>query len=177
MSQNVSVLTGNTKALVEQSIGDYNTVVLAHLYGDFAQHTQVQVHAVPYTEGTGHVVSSHTLRVQMNHPTLGTIAVALPCEPTGATIPTDGPPVFIGQPQPLIEAHSGQNAQFSVYVVSTSTVRYQWQKNGGDLSGETHDLLYLSALQLSDAAIYRCIATNDYGPTVSDNGTLFVASS
>ena len=176
MSLNVSILTGNVETLVEEAINAYNRTVLGHLYDDFNGHTQVRVHAVPFIEDdSGHVVSSHTLRMQMTHPTLGVIAVALPCEPTATTVTTDGPPVFVGQPEPVTSATAGQNIQFAVYVASTTSVHYQWQKNGGSLSGETSAVLFLESVASADAAIYRCVATNTYGPTVSSNGTLFVS--
>lgn len=175
MSLNVSVLTGNTQSLVERSIDEYNKVVLTHLYGDYSQHTQVRVYATPYTEpSTGHVVSSHTLRLQVTHPTAGAIAIDVPCVPTSTTVLTDGPPVFIGQPNPAQAVAAGANVQFEIYVASTTMVHYQWQKNSANITGETQDLLFLPTVERADAGIYRCLATNAYGQTVSANGTLFV---
>lgn len=176
MSENVSVLTGNTQALVEQTVDAFNQIVLAHIYGDFDAHTEVKVYDVAYLEPTSHhIVASKTMRIKMNHPALGAVAFALPCEATSETVVTDGPPVFVGQPVPSQVVPAGQNAQFSVYVASTTSVRYQWQKNGADMGGETTKLLFLTAVTKANAAIYRCVATNSFGPTVSENGTLFVS--
>jgi hypothetical protein len=176
MSNNASVLTGNTQALVEKTVEAFNEQVLTHLYGDFGAHTQVKVFPMPYLEPvSGHVVSDYSLRLLLTHPTLGEVAVILPCQPTSQTVATDGPPIFVGETSPSTQTvPAGQAAQFEVYVASTTAVRYRWQKNGADLVGQNQPLCYLPTVVAADAGLYRCTATNDFGVAVSTNGTLTV---
>lgn len=176
MSENISVLTNDAQALTDATVNAFNSVVLSHIYGDFSAHTQVRVFPVPFYEDvSGHKITDYTLRILLTHPVYGEIAVALPCEPTSTLVSTDGPPVFVGQPDPSFQSvPTGGTAQFTVFVASTTAAHYQWQKNGTDIFGATAPLLYLSAVTSADTAFYRCVATNTFGPTISANGTLVV---
>lgn len=82
------------------------------------------------------------------------------------------------QPQSL-QVCPGASASFSVGA-SGCALTYQWQKNGtnlsngGHYSGVTTTTLSISQTDSSDAATYRCVATNALGNPLASNGALLV---
>jgi hypothetical protein len=75
----------------------------------------------------------------------------------------------------------GGTAIFTVDASGYPPLSYRWQKNGinlsdgGNISGATTDTLEVSDCQMSDIAAYRCVVTNAYGDTTSDEASLRVA--
>ncbi|HOX55287.1 MAG TPA: immunoglobulin domain-containing protein [Candidatus Paceibacterota bacterium] len=71
----------------------------------------------------------------------------------------------------------GQTATFTVVASSTTTPSYQWRKNGVNISGATSSTLTLANVQLSDAAFYTVVVSNDGGSVTSSQAQLVVTSS
>src|SRR4029079_7912391 len=64
--------------------------------------------------------------------------------------------------------NAGTDATFSVTVTGTPNFSYQWQKDGGNISGATSASLTLtSVIQGNDAGNYSVIATNFAGSVTS----------
>jgi hypothetical protein len=74
------------------------------------------------------------------------------------------PPAFLVQPRnlPLVEGSSG-----TLSVTLDQTAAYQWQKGGTNISSATTSSYTINPAQLSDAANYRCIASNLFGMNTS----------
>jgi hypothetical protein len=74
------------------------------------------------------------------------------------------PPAFLVQPQNLrlVEGSSG-----TMSVTLDQTAAYQWQKGGTNISGATASSYTIIPAQLSDAANYRCVASNFFGMNTS----------
>lgn len=73
---------------------------------------------------------------------------------------------------------SGENAVFSVTVVSVLPVTYQWYKNGVLIPGATGASYTFLDAQLSDSgSVFDVIVTNSIGSATSNNATLTVTAS
>lgn len=87
------------------------------------------------------------------------------------TVNSGGPTVVQDLPAELV-FYAGRTAALAVGVAGTAPT-YQWQSNGvnlvngGRLSGATSNVLSISNLQLSDAATYTLLASNQFGGPVS----------
>jgi alpha-tubulin suppressor-like RCC1 family protein len=71
----------------------------------------------------------------------------------------------------------GQNALFSVSVIGSLPVTYQWQFNGTNIAGATNATLSLSNLLAYNAGSYRVVLSNAYGVTISSNAAYVPVSS
>jgi glucose/arabinose dehydrogenase len=66
----------------------------------------------------------------------------------------------------------GQSATFTVAVSGAAPLSYQWQRNGGAISGATGASYTLASATLGDTnAQFRCIVSNSFG-TVTSNAAL-----
>ena len=84
-------------------------------------------------------------------------------------IPTNPPaaaPVIVTSPQGQI-ASLGDVAAFYVTAGGTQPLRFQWQKGGANLAGETNAVLALFNIQTAQAGGYRVIITNQFGAATS----------
>ncbi len=79
------------------------------------------------------------------------------------------------QPQITVTATSGQPAAFSVQASGTGTVRYQWRRMGGDLSGKTGADFTIPAATVADSGYYDVVVTDDTGSVTSTPSRLIVA--
>lgn len=70
----------------------------------------------------------------------------------------------------------GSTVTFTVTASGTPPLRYQWQRDGADLSGETNSSLTLARVQVSGAGRYRVIISNAAGSVTSSEATLTVLS-
>ncbi len=90
-------------------------------------------------------------------------------------------PTITQQPQSQIVC-AGSTAAFSVAATGEGTLAYQWQKNqanlsnGGHYSGVTTATLTVSGADSSDAANYRCVVSNAYGSTISNEASLTIGA-
>lgn len=83
-------------------------------------------------------------------------------------------PVITNQPA-NVEIHTGQDATFSVGVVGTPPLGYQWFYNGGQVSGATASSLMLTNLQNTNASgPYSVMVSNAFGVATSAVATLIV---
>ena len=84
-------------------------------------------------------------------------------------------PVIGTQPKDL-SVKAGEKATFSVTASSTS-LSYQWKKNGADISGATSSSHTIAATSVADAGVYSVVVSNSAGGSVtSTNATLTVAA-
>lgn len=72
------------------------------------------------------------------------------------------PPSIAAQPA-SVNAYLGDNVVLTTLVDGTAPVSYQWYKNTVALSGATTTQLVLTAVTLSDAAVYHLVAANAFG--------------
>ncbi|MFY0564972.1 PQQ-dependent sugar dehydrogenase [Archangium lansingense] len=71
----------------------------------------------------------------------------------------------------------GQSITFTVGATGTPPLRYQWQRNGADMAGQTSASVTLAAVTLTDSgARFRVRVSNDYGSVLSNEATLTVRS-
>ncbi len=79
------------------------------------------------------------------------------------------------QPQSQI-VEPGRLASFSVVVVDSQGVTYQWRFNGNPISGATSDSLVLTNVSAGNEGQYSVVVTNSAGNATSANATLFIDS-
>jgi hypothetical protein len=89
---------------------------------------------------------------------------------------TTSAPIFQYQPSSTT-VNVGGTASFSVGLVGTPPLTYQWMKGGVAIAGATAASLTFPAAQLTDAGVYSVTITNPVGTVVSSNATLTVTSS
>lgn len=88
-------------------------------------------------------------------------------------------PSIITQPEDKTVPLGGI-ATFTVSAAGNTPFSYQWKKdgnnlsNGGCISGVNSSTLRISNLQNSDAGMYTCLVSNDYGNELSDQAELKV---
>lgn len=83
-------------------------------------------------------------------------------------------PTVASQPESLT-VRPGQSATFTVGATGAPSLRYQWQRNGIDLAGQTSSSLTLTSVSLADSgARFRVRVSNDYGSVLSNEATLAV---
>jgi hypothetical protein len=83
------------------------------------------------------------------------------------------PPSISGQPQSRTNV-LGTTAVFAVAAVGTSPLSYQWQFNGGNMSGAIGTSLTLNNVQPADVGAYCVVVTNGAGAVTSAVVTLTV---
>ena len=89
----------------------------------------------------------------------------------GATAPT-----ITSQPSNR-SAAPGTSVTFSVRASGPAPLRYQWQRNGSNISGATSQDYTLASVATTDnGARFRAIVSNDYGSTTSAEAVLTVTS-
>ncbi|HSE33358.1 MAG TPA: PQQ-dependent sugar dehydrogenase [Pyrinomonadaceae bacterium] len=89
---------------------------------------------------------------------------------------TGAPPTITSHPSNQ-SVLVGQPASFSVVATGSETLTYQWQKNMVNIGGATaptYDLL--AAALIDNGAKFRCLVTNSFGTTTSNEATLTVSS-
>ena len=73
---------------------------------------------------------------------------------------------------------AGQSVTFSVTATGTSPLSYQWQRNGGNISGATSASYTISSVTSGDNnAQFRAVVSNAYGSATSNAATLTVTTS
>ena len=82
-------------------------------------------------------------------------------------------PVITSHPQNRASVE-GQSTTFSCSASGSPSPTYQWRRNNQNISGATSST-YAFFPSISDhSALYRCVATNSAGSTISNNATLTV---
>ena len=83
-------------------------------------------------------------------------------------------PAITTQPRSQTVA-SGVSATFTVAATGTGTLRYQWQKFGADIPGETENTYTTSAVSNLDTGdLYSVVVSDDVGSVTSSQATLIV---
>jgi hypothetical protein len=82
-------------------------------------------------------------------------------------------PQITSQPQ-SVQTCSGQTVTFSVKATGTN-LKYQWRKDGANISGATSSTLTLTNVTTSDEGKYDCVVSNDCGSVTSNAATLTVS--
>jgi glucose/arabinose dehydrogenase len=89
----------------------------------------------------------------------------------GATAPT-----ITSQPSSRTSAPGG-SVTFSVRASGPAPLRYQWQRNGSNITGATaQDYTIASVAQTDNGARFRATVTNDFGSTTSAEAVLTVST-
>ena len=94
-------------------------------------------------------------------------------ESSAATLVVEDAPSIVTQPVPGYFPVSGQVAA-TVQAAGAPALRYQWQRNGKDIAGQTQANLQLSAAKIADSGRYRVVVTNDVGRAISRSVALTV---
>ncbi len=83
-------------------------------------------------------------------------------------------PTLVRQPESQT-VRTGQPATFTVSATGTPPLRYQWQRNGNDMPGQTSANLTLAAVGLTDSGSrFRVRVSNDSGSVMSNEAVLTV---
>ena len=90
-----------------------------------------------------------------------------------ATLTVNVVPVFTTQPQ-SVPAFVGSTISFTAAATSSTTITYQWQKDGINIPGATSPTLTFANVALTDAGSYAVIATDAVGPATSRFARLVV---
>lgn len=73
-------------------------------------------------------------------------------------------------------AQPGASVTFSVRASGPAPLRYQWQRNGVDISGATsQDYTLASVVQSDSGARFRAVVANDFGNAISNEAVLTVS--
>jgi hypothetical protein len=75
-------------------------------------------------------------------------------------------PVFYNNPSDRT-ACKGESIMLIATATSTSSIMYQWQRNGANIPEALNDTLILNEITVPDSGDYRCIATTEYGADTS----------
>lgn len=83
-------------------------------------------------------------------------------------------PVITVQPTSSTTLTVGQQYSLSVTATSTSSMTYQWRKNGVNISGATSSSYNIPTVQTGDSGTYTVVITNSCGSSTSNNASLTV---
>ena len=83
-------------------------------------------------------------------------------------------PTITTQPQSLTRT-AGQSAAFTVVASGTAPLRYQWRKDGVNISGATSASYAIGNVQSSHAGSYTAVVSNSAGSATSSTATLTVS--
>jgi glucose/arabinose dehydrogenase len=84
-------------------------------------------------------------------------------------------PAITSQPSSRSVA-PGTPVTFSVRASGPAPLRYQWQRNGANISGATAQDYTLTATSADNGARFRAVVSNDFGSTTSAEAVLTVTS-
>ena len=85
-------------------------------------------------------------------------------------------PVFVKQPQNQTK-YEGETVTFTAQAVGNPSSSYQWQFNGGNISGATSSSYTITAIGTNNAGNYTVAATNTSGSVTSAVAVLTVLTS
>lgn len=111
--------------------------------------------------------TTYRIAVDGNNGTMGNVTLNW-LEPTT--------PVFTVQPQSQTK-YQGQGVTFTATAIGNPSPSYQWQFNGGNISGATSSSYTINSISTNDTGNYSVIASNSYGSTTSATAALTVLTS
>lgn len=82
-------------------------------------------------------------------------------------------PLLTSQPQAQT-INAGGTAAFLVSAIGSPTLRYQWQRNGTNISGATNRGLVITSTSQAQSGVYQVEVANEFGRVVSRSATLTV---
>jgi autotransporter-associated beta strand protein len=82
-------------------------------------------------------------------------------------------PSIVSQPA-SVTAPPGGNVSFTVQVVGTAPITYQWRRNGSNLANATAATLTLNAVTTANAGSYDVVVSNTHGSVTSSAANLLV---
>lgn len=89
------------------------------------------------------------------------------------------PPIIPVQPDQTATAAEGGPASFTIAVLGTELLSYQWRRNGvalssdGRVTGSETDALTIAPVYASDIGLYSVVVTNAYGSVTSNPTMLY----
>ncbi|MDB6108669.1 MAG: Hemolysin-type calcium-binding region [Pedosphaera sp.] len=87
------------------------------------------------------------------------------------------PPSITNQPQPAVQTLlAGESTQWTVGAVGSTPLKYQWLRNGTNISGATNNPLVLTNLQPNQSGTYSVVISNYAGSVTSSNAALTVVA-
>ena len=89
------------------------------------------------------------------------------------TGPASTAPVILNQPQDQ-SLNLGETINLSVTTDGSTSVTYQWRKDGVVLTGATGPILVLPSIGITDAGSYTCSVSNLYGTSTSAAATVAI---
>lgn len=163
-----TVYAGTPVTISLAATNDASAPLVSHWYrgatyvGSTAGTTWVISNPVPGDSGDYHAVLSNLF---------GTVDSAT----NSLTVNAASAPVITADP-PSTMRFVGGRVTFPVAVEGTPPYGYRWQKNSGDLAGQTAPTLTLTNVGPADQAGYRVIVTNMIGAATSAVATLTVTT-
>jgi len=156
--------------LVWSNPTNYNSVVVQQADGSNGT-AFVQIASLPLTNsfraGSLATNSWYTFRVA------GVVGGKTSAWSNAAIGKTRWPPAFTLQPQSAVR-YAGESVTFAVTLTGQSPITLQWRKNGVNIAGATGLTYTIDSVQVSDAAVYDCMATNPDAVSISQPATLSV---
>lgn len=114
--------------------------------------------------GDGFRFNSSETATEASRPTLTVEYTAAPC-----TTPT-----IIAHPAPSVTLEEGQTLTLTVSASGGCNLRYQWTRNGGDITGATSSTYTKANANPNDNGTYRVRVINDLGTVTSNPSTVTV---
>lgn len=72
-------------------------------------------------------------------------------------------PSITSQPTASQTLCENQSTNLSVTATGNYPITYQWYKTGAPIGGAASSTYYISPISISDAGVYKCVATNSCG--------------
>lgn len=88
---------------------------------------------------------------------------------------TNNAPLIAKHPTP-VTASQGQPATFTVTATGHDPLKYQWQKNGVNITGAIAESYTIDSVTTAHAGTYRCKVSNAYGTVYSNGAQLTVTA-
>ena len=180
MKTQVSILTSEAGAAIDQSVFDYQTAVAAHTGGDWGVHRQLSYYnTLTYAEPvSGHTVADcYLMRVQLsgtNSDGTGDGVFTFPILDTGENVTVVGSvPAILVQPESQ-SVVSGGTAIFALIAASATPMTYQWYRDNVLIAGAVDSVYAIGETTPVSAGSYYAAVTNAYGSTASDAVTLTI---
>jgi hypothetical protein len=151
-----------------------SSVTLGGLAGSAVTHTAQTVVTAVFTIPAGEAVGAKDASIVFPLPSSGTLTFSK----TGAfTVlsSSNAPPQISVQPVSG-NVQEGFPYSFSVAASGAAPLRYQWQRDGGDLAGATATVHTIAAVSASGEGDYACVVSNAYGSATSAVATLTLAT-
>ena len=128
----------------------------------------------PIPSATSSTLTLNSLQVTNagNYSVLVTAATGA-IESDAATLVVTEPPLFTSNPASL-RVVTGSNVTLTVTAAGPKPIAYQWRFNDINIPGATNPTVTLPNVTTANNGSYRVIATNVYGSTISQPGTLEV---